>query len=339
MKTIKKSTEIFTSDNLADCFHFDQKHFDKHTNNIKYVKFKIPKRKGGFRLIEHPHKGLVKIQDKLAIKLGLLYSKVLPDCSHGYISKQMLPEDQRRDIFSNATVHLGSKYLYNIDIENFFHGITGPIIDKIFTKHFPELSPLLLKDIKKVVLFEGRLPMGASSSPVMSNICALDLDMRLRDYAINNKLKYSRYVDDISFSRDQKIKKYERQNIKKLIKDLGFVLNVNKEKYYSHKQDMIITGLVINNGIIDMSQELEQSIMTNLKKLAEIKKTYDHLRLLNLNQTKAQKAYKQLKQGLKGQIRFIKRCIGTQDNRYKRIKKTFVEICQSSAYLEQTVYF
>lgn len=78
--------------------------------NKRYVNFEIPKKTGGKRTITAPDKYLKKVQRRIDLILRLLF--VPKPAAHGFLAN--------RSIVSNAKIHVGKKYVLNIDLKDFF---------------------------------------------------------------------------------------------------------------------------------------------------------------------------------------------------------------------------
>ena len=83
------------------------------TTNNCYKSFFIPKKSGGHREINSPKSELLRIQQKLAKEFENIYSP--KDSTHGFVSK--------RSIVTNAVRHTNKKFVFNIDLEDFFGSI------------------------------------------------------------------------------------------------------------------------------------------------------------------------------------------------------------------------
>lgn len=156
----------------------------------RYLSFTIPKKSGGLRTINKPCSGISILQAKLKTILDSIY---LPkDCCHGFVSD--------RNVVTNAKQHLGARYVLNVDLEDFYGSINFGRIFGLF-----QAKPFLMGRsasavLAQLVTFGGSLPQGACTSPVLSNMIALELDGRLTRLARRFHLKYTRYADDITFS-------------------------------------------------------------------------------------------------------------------------------------------
>ena len=90
----------------------------KKKNN--YTSFKVPKKSGGFRTINAPVGGLKHIQSSLNIILQSVYKPQMP--VHGF--------RRSRSVVTNAKLHTGKNYVYNIDLKDFFPSIHKARIEK-----------------------------------------------------------------------------------------------------------------------------------------------------------------------------------------------------------------
>ncbi len=199
-------------------------------NNVLTVeKIEISKKSGGFRIVYSP------ISDNLTNCLKILNSKLRniykPSSSvHGYI--------KGRGIKTNASKHLGKKYLLKIDIENYFEKITkDSIIKSLNDLGFHEkISPL----IAKIVTHNDILVQGFHTSPTIANIIFNELDLILSKFP---NITYTRYADDLYFSSNEEIDivpKVEKQLLK-----FGFTINKSKTKLMKRGQKQYVTGLTV----------------------------------------------------------------------------------------------
>ena len=87
----------------------------KRSDIRRYVNFSIPKKSGGAREISAPVRGLKSILFSLNTILQTIYTP----------SKFAMGFAQGRSVVDNAKIHIGQRYVYNIDLKDFF-----PSIDK-----------------------------------------------------------------------------------------------------------------------------------------------------------------------------------------------------------------
>jgi hypothetical protein len=98
---------------------------------MRYAEFKVKKKSGSERVIHAPVKGLKSLQKTLSFILQCVYEP--HNAAMGFV--------RNRSIVDNARLHVGSRYLYNIDLKDFF-----PSVDQARFWKVLQLKPFYLKD-------------------------------------------------------------------------------------------------------------------------------------------------------------------------------------------------
>jgi RNA-directed DNA polymerase len=198
-----------------------------------YRMFSIKKKSGGLRKIEAPYPALLQCQK-------WIYENVLKhipvhQCAHGF--------RPNRSIVSNAEMHVGGEEILNVDIKNFFPSISIDRIIRIFRDlGYPKHVAFYMAAI---CCLDGKLPQGAPTSPVLSNLVARQIDARLYSLCRKHKIIYSRYADDLTFSGNA-IPLWLISLIEKIIMDCGFRLNAEKTRMARKNANRkIVTGIVV----------------------------------------------------------------------------------------------
>lgn len=232
----------------------------KMPKNAKYTSFDIIKKSGGKRKIKAPTDKLKKLQRHLATLLNECYDEIYGvtspkrSLSHGYRS--------RHSIITNALRHKNKRFVFNIDIENFFPSINFGRVRGFFisNKDF-QLSKDVATIIAQIACFENELPQGSPCSPVISNFIGHIIDTRMVKIAQKAKCDYTRYVDDITFSTNQKefpkliASVVDEDNwklgkaVERVITKSGFSVNSEKVSMNYKISRQIVTGLVVNKKI------------------------------------------------------------------------------------------
>jgi RNA-directed DNA polymerase len=227
----------------------------KAPDEKRYRHFEIPKRSGGMRKISAPHGLLREMQDKLHVDLKRLYDA--HPRAHGFIEK--------RSIATNAKAHIGKRWVLNVDLVDFFPTINFGRVRGLFMKPPFEMGAAAATVCAQIVTYRNGLPQGAPTSPVLSNFIAASLDRRLLRLARQNKLDYSRYADDITFSTNLTqfppaiaireeiagggFKVAAGDALEQAITACGFAINGNKVRIQGHGVQQSVTGLVVNARI------------------------------------------------------------------------------------------
>ena len=227
---------------------------------VKYKTFTVPKKSGGVRTISAPCPELKLLQRRLSDGLQSCWDeinsqkKITKPISHGF----------RRDasIVTNAAVHRGRRFVFNVDIKDFFDSINFGRVYGFFVKNKDfALTESAAKILAAIACHDGKLPQGSPCSPVISNLIGQILDVRLAQLARRHGCSYSRYADDLTFSTNERIfpSAIAASNadhscvagsaLTKIIEKSGFELNPKKTRlqYCNSRQE--VTGLVVNRRI------------------------------------------------------------------------------------------
>lgn len=107
--------------------------------------------------------------------------------------------------------------------------------------------------IAQLACYQGCLPQGAPSSPIITNLICSILDMRLLRIAKKYRVDYTRYADDITFStNDKKFLSNQKQFLIEVIDEInksGFLINKKKTRLVFQDSRQEVTGLVVNKKV------------------------------------------------------------------------------------------
>lgn len=225
----------------------------------KYSEFAIPKRNGTARRILAPIPKLKMLQRRVA---NLLY-RTLADIDKLGPPRRPLSHGFARDlsIVTNAFVHQNRRFVLNLDLKDFFPSINfGRVRGILINDKRFKLEPKIATIIAQIACHENALPQGSPCSPVLSNIVANLLDIRLVRYAKIHKCTYSRYADDITFSTNRRdfpsdiaapVSGSENEwelgaDLLKEISRAGFEVNPSKTRMQFRGSRQVTTGLLVN---------------------------------------------------------------------------------------------
>jgi RNA-directed DNA polymerase len=228
----------------------------------KYKSFQIPKKHGGMRSITAPLAGLKFAQKRL--------SDLLQECA-GEISKAKGRKDWvshgfkiKRSIVTNASQHRHRRYVFNVDLKDFFSSINFGRVRGYFMKQNElALDTKVATVLAQIACVDNGLPQGSPCSPVISNLIAHILDMYCVKLASKAGCTYSRYADDLTFSTNKKVFPAEiavrsemsphewapAKELSGLVKRSGFDINPAKTRMQYRDSRQEVTGLVVNKRI------------------------------------------------------------------------------------------
>jgi hypothetical protein len=235
----------------------------------RYETFTIPKKNGGSRIINSPNEKLKLLQRRLANLLYDCYDEIAKNrkgtvgVSHGF--------RKGYSIFTNSLNHCKKRYVFNVDLKDFFPSINFGRVRGFFIndKKF-KLNEKIATIIAQIACFENQLPQGSPVSPIISNLIGNILDVKMLKLSKEAKCYYSRYADDLTFSTNNKqfpnSIAFENdtqwiigEKLKTLIENSGFKINETKLAMQYKNSRQTCVGLVINRKV-NIKQEYYRKI-------------------------------------------------------------------------------
>lgn len=165
--------------------------------------------------------------------------------------------------------HTQSKAFFQADFENFFSSINKNLIRKSLEGKETPASDFdgYLDHVLDLITINEKLPIGYSTSPVISNICLVNFDSALELVCKERNLIYTRYADDIILSADDKKNLEDAEDVilNCLNSTVGteFRINKSKSKLTTVGRKIKLLGLVIlPNGDISVDREVRNRVET-----------------------------------------------------------------------------
>jgi len=233
------------------------------TANHRYKEFRVKKRDGSARTIHHPARPLKAIQRWLLAQVVQQF----PVHQTAYAYRK------GKNIREHASLHLGSRFLLRMDIEEFFPSISEkqlltflrggrPGVDRVVRLWSSSDVTLFLR----LVCRNGRLTIGAPTSPALSNAIMWEVDQQLFKLATDIGATYTRYADDIFFSTSTPnvlfdTEKQIRNIIEKASLPEGLSINQKKTRHSSKKGQRRVTGVTLTTeGKVSLGREMKRNI-------------------------------------------------------------------------------
>ncbi len=199
----------------------------------KYYRTFTVKKGNGRRTIHAPKVALKVIQKWLAVHLAEAIT--FDDNVYGFV--------KGKSAFDAAKVHSNSKWIYSLDIENFFPTTPKELVKNgLLELGYPEYGAELIADLS---CLNGYLAQGSPLSPFLSNLIFTELDKQFIAFASERRIRYSRYADDIILSGTEAIPN-DIKSCKEFIERSCWSVSENKEKLLEFPKQLKVHGLIVS---------------------------------------------------------------------------------------------
>lgn len=316
-----------------------------HFFHTRYYSFNIKKKSRGQRTIHAPTPKLKILQECLNVILQSVIE--LHPSATGFVAG--------KSIVDNARLHVGSYYVYNIDLKDFFSSIDQ---ERIFRrlKDAPfflnmntgrrELANIIAglcchrMEVERRVIwsvnewqkvYDSVLPQGAPTSPAMSNIICGRLDQLLATLSKEFKLQYTRYADDITFSGFKNVFAPGREftnELNRIITSQGFIINKSKTRLQKKGFRQEVTGLVVNEKVNVSKSYVKQLRMWLYywERYGFDKASIYFSSLYDADKGHIKKGTPDLAAVIGGKLDFMKMVKGEQHTTYIQLRARFVKL-------------
>lgn len=210
-------------------------HVDRH-----YHEGEVLKSSGEVRKIDKPSEELKKVQREILREVKKINRErgIISECVFGLGGN---------DTKQNVLPHVKNRYVFRIDLKNFFNGINFERVKEAF-KHIG-CSDDEAVVLAKLTTHNYYLPQGSPTSSILSSVCLVRLDERIENLC-RIGMVYTRYIDDITISSvKNEINDKTQKNIRRIISSEGLRVNRDKTKVVDTKNELCeITGIMVQNG-------------------------------------------------------------------------------------------
>lgn len=310
----------------------------KNKSVKRYINFTIPKKSGGERVISAPVRGLKSILFSLNTLLQALYEP--SKCVMGFVPG--------RSVVDNAKIHIGQRYIYNIDLKDFFPSIDKSRVWKRLTLppfNFSSniahtIAGLCSMRIEENGVERFVLPQGAPTSPILTNAICDTLDRRLAALAKRFGMRYSRYADDITFSSMHYVYGKEGNFIKELhriISGQNFTINDKKTRLQILGSRQEVTGIIVSDKI-NVTQQYAREIKTLLHiwdRYGYMAACESYAKSHHIKKDGSRRASSpKLESVIAGKLQYMKMVKGTEDAVYLTLQTKFNTLVKSIKKIE-----
>ena len=305
----------------------------------RYETFTLNKSSGGEREISAPASALKIIQQKLNQVFQAVYT---PKAAvHSF-----LPGTNVR---TNAEQHVKQRFVLCVDIKDFFDSINYGRVWGLLQAIPYNLPQDVATVLAQICCHDNRLPQGAPTSPIVSNMLCAKLDSDLLQLAQENKCIYTRYADDLTFSTSMRQFPDELategaegdikagQDLHEVVNENGFELNEDKTRLQHEDYRQMVTGLVVNE-FVNVPREFVQEIRAMLHSWdvhgyeaaeEEFLREYD---TKNRNPEKGEPVFSRV---IRGKLGFLSMIRGEDDSVYRKYLRKYARLSGDPPPLEE----
>lgn len=250
---------------------------------------------------------LQKLHEKIALFLQKLY--VSASSSFAY--------KKNTNIVDCVKQHLNGKIFLKSDIHSYFDSITYAKFLKVLNEQniLPENSDKIL-ELLKACFYEDKLPLGFSSSPIISDLYLNELDKKFEK---NQNYTYTRYADDFIISSiDENSERLLKQVREELWDDVEmYGLELNEKKTYIRKLESSGDAIHVLGLNLVLQEDSPNRITVSDKYLRETCKELAEYITSKTNEKFAE---------IKGKISFIKMASLESYQKFKKISQIKLNI-------------
>ena len=184
------------------------------------------------RWVQEPKRPLRSIHERIQ---KLLKSIIYPDYSHAAV--------KGRSYRTNAETHKDATRVATFDLRKFYPSTSSSRVRDFWAEQMlcaPDVADLLAK----LTCHEGCLPTGSPLSPLLSLYANRPMFDDLNDLANSHNLKFTCYIDDLTFSGPI-IPIGLPRLVSNIVHRSGHTLSVEKTKIFRSDQRKHVTGVVV----------------------------------------------------------------------------------------------
>lgn len=232
----------------------------------QYSVFYIDKKDGGKRKVVNPRgRQIVNIQDRLFRYLNRIER---PD---------WVKSGRKGDSYiTNAAAHQNNKYGMKSDISSFYDSVTYSKIRRFFLEKM-EMSKDTAEIVTRMVTYKRCLPTGGKTSMLVAYFAYQNMFEEIHQISDDRGIVFTLYVDDLSFSSNNRIEVDFFDEIHKIISKYGLKAKWKKTIFYSNQGYREYTGVGIKDGDMVLPNFTRQGIIDCF---AKCQKNPDDMELL-----------------------------------------------------------
>lgn len=174
-------------------------------------------------------------------ELAALQYAVLPLIKKLPTDRASVAYEQGCSTRKNAFKHRKRPHILHADIKDFFGSIDQRIFFNALKRRFNSEE---LDTLWKLCSYKGGLPIGAPTSPFLSNRIMKHIDLKMK--RISPFIRYTRYADDMVLSSRKYLDRMLINKVSAILDEYGFRLNDAKTYFMTARRE--VTGIILTDA-------------------------------------------------------------------------------------------
>jgi len=208
----------------------------------------VPKPGGGARRIYVPDPQEKRFLRSLLPRLRRLWKLAAARCMRRYGVRMFAYRNAvhgflpGRSPVTMAIHHVGAAAALSVDIEDFFDSVTEKMVRDTILRLSSHPFPDPLVQTLDHIFRNGVAAQGLPTSPMASNIAFLEADAMLVRFALERRLVYTRYADDLVIStKDPSVRMKDLlPDVRRIVETWGFRVNPRKVRIQTARAGRIV---------------------------------------------------------------------------------------------------
>lgn len=205
---------------------------------LDYSEFDITNPSGKVRHIEVPKPRLFNIHKRIENLLNRIFPPHYLFCPV-----------KRRSYVTNAKEHVTADEIAVLDIRSYYPSTRASRVYQFFLEEM-QCQPDVAWVLTALCTFKGHLPTGSPLSPILSFLAHKKMWDRIEQMVKRSSCRLTVYIDDLTIS-GKKVPGNLIWGVKQEIKNTG--LQYHKEKFYKGKHPRKVTGVIIKDNELRLS--------------------------------------------------------------------------------------
>lgn len=169
-----------------------------------------------------------------------------------------------KSAIKNAVYHKENFNFATFDIKSFYRSSRIEYVFRFFY-YVMKMDVDVARIISHILCYMNFIPTGSSSSQLLAFWSYSILFEKINYFSQKHNIRFSLYVDDMTFSSKNRIPKNFENQVNKLLNNVELCIKKKKTRYYFENENKNITGCVItNDNTLKVADKHKKNIIRQL---------------------------------------------------------------------------